>query len=122
MRILTIFVNSGGPCKTLDGRAILVLSGKELQVLVRLTRTAKVSAFESRERKRASGLMLGGGADTMGTAAWLRTIVSCEQVLPALCAACNKRHAWTRSLGFSGDVWLWNSKSRMGQKMRQKRE
>jgi len=89
MRILTIFVNAGCPGKTLDGRAILVLCGKELQVLVRLTRTAKVSeisAFESRERKRPSGLMLGGGADTMGKAAWLRTIVAYEQMLS--CVTC----------------------------------
>jgi hypothetical protein len=59
MTILTIFVNAGGRGKTLDGRAVLVLGGKELQVLVRLTRTAKVAAFQRRERKeKASGLML----------------------------------------------------------------
>ena len=83
----SVFVNSGGPVKTLDGRAIIVLRGKVLQVLVRLTRTAKVAAFQKKKRgtirHRASGSMLGlkGGADTMGTAAWLHTIVECEQVL-----------------------------------------
>jgi len=54
----TIFVNAGGLGKTFDGRAILVLRGKELQVLVRLTRIAKVAAFQRRERReKASGLM-----------------------------------------------------------------
>jgi len=77
----TIFVNAGGPDKTLDRRAILVLRGKELRVLVRLTRTAKVAAFQRRERKRESGLVFGGSTDTMGTAAWLRTIVECEPML-----------------------------------------
>ena len=84
MRIPTVFVNSGGPGKTLDGRAIPGLRGKELQVLVRLTRTTKVATFQKRGkiRHRASGSMLGlKGADAMGTAAWLRTIVECEQVL-----------------------------------------
>ena len=51
----------------------------------------------------------------MGTGAQLRTIVECEQMLSCIvrCAR-NKRDAWTRSLGFNGDVWLLNSKSRMG--------
>ena len=49
MTIPTIFVDAGGPGKTLDGRAILVWGGKELQVLVRLTRTAKVAAFQTKE-------------------------------------------------------------------------
>ena len=56
MRIPTVFVNSGGPGKTLDGRAIIVLRGKELQVLVRLTRTAKVATFR---KYKASGSMRG---------------------------------------------------------------
>jgi hypothetical protein len=51
MRTPTIFANAGGPGKTLEGRAILVLRGKELQVLVRLTRTAKVAAFQKREER-----------------------------------------------------------------------
>jgi len=60
MRIPTIFVNACGPGKTLDGRAIFVLCGKELQVLVRLTRTAKSAAFQRRERKeKGPGLMFG---------------------------------------------------------------
>jgi len=60
MRVPTIFANAGGPGETLDGRAILVLRRKELQVLVRLTRTAKVTAFRSRSRKeKESGLVLG---------------------------------------------------------------
>ena len=83
MRIPTVFVNSGGPGKTLDGRAILVLRGKELQVLVRLTRTAKVATFT---KDKASGLRFDawtrrGAADTLGTAAWLRTIIKREQML-----------------------------------------
>ena len=50
-------VNAGGPGKTLDGRAILVLGGKELQVL---TRTAKVATSQRRESKeKTSGLMFG---------------------------------------------------------------
>jgi hypothetical protein len=73
MRIPTVFVNSGGPGKTLDGRAILVLRGKELQVLVRLTRTAKVATFRKDNASDASDSMLGleggRGGDTMGTAA-----------------------------------------------------
>jgi len=60
MRVPTSFVNVGGPGKTLDGRAILVLRGKELQMLLWLTRTAKVAAFQRRERKeKASGLTFG---------------------------------------------------------------
>ena len=59
MRIPTVFVNSGRLGKTFDGRAILVLRGKELQVLVRLTRTAKVAAFQKERRDKASGSMLG---------------------------------------------------------------
>ena len=60
MRVPTIFANAGGPGETLDGRAILVLRRKELQVLVRLTRTAKIAAFRSRLRKeKESGLVLG---------------------------------------------------------------
>jgi len=60
MRVPTIFANAGGPGETLDGRAILVLRRKELQVLVRLTRTAKVAAFQSRVKKeKESGLVLG---------------------------------------------------------------
>jgi hypothetical protein len=51
MRIPTVFVNSGSLGKTLDGRAIPVLRRKELQVLVRLTRTAKVAAFQKREER-----------------------------------------------------------------------
>jgi len=46
MRIPIVFVNAGGPGKTLDRWAIIVLRAKELQVLVRLTRTAKVAAFQ----------------------------------------------------------------------------
>jgi len=68
-----------------DGRAILVLGGKELQVLVRLTRTAKVAFFQRREcKERESGLMFGreGRGRHHSTAAWLRTIVEYEQVLP----------------------------------------
>jgi len=60
MRIPTICVNAGGAGKTLDRRAILVLRRKELQVLVRLARTAKVTAFQRRERKeKESGLTIG---------------------------------------------------------------
>jgi len=73
MRIPTIFVNAGGPGKTLNRQAILVLCRKELQVLVWLTHTAEVVAFQSRVRKeKESGLMFGleggAGADIMGTA------------------------------------------------------
>jgi len=60
MRIPTIFVNAGGPGKTLDGWAILVLRGKELQVLARLTRTAKVAAFQSRVRKEKESVLMFG--------------------------------------------------------------
>ena len=94
MRIPTVFVNSGGPGKTLDGRAIPSLRGKELQVLVRLTRTAKVATFQKRGkiRHRASGSMLGlKGADTMGTAAWLRTIIKREQMLSCV-ARCTQQN------------------------------
>jgi hypothetical protein len=83
MRIPTVFVNSGGLGKTLDWRAILGLHGKELQVLVRLTRTAKVAAFQKREERK--GIRLDAwtrrGAGAMGTAAWLRTIIEREQML-----------------------------------------
>jgi hypothetical protein len=57
MRIPTIIVNAGGLGKRFDGRAIQVLRGKELQVLVWLTRITKVAAFQRRERKKASGLV-----------------------------------------------------------------
>ena len=49
MTVPTIFVNAGGPGKTLDWRAIFVLGGKDLHVLVRLTRTAKVAAFQTKK-------------------------------------------------------------------------
>jgi len=80
MRVPTIFVNVawGSPGKTLDGRAraILVLRRNKLQVLGRLTRTAKlkVAAFQRERKEKASGLMFGlEGRGTVGTAAWLRT-------------------------------------------------
>jgi len=57
--------------------------------------------------------MFGGGADTMGTAASLRTIVECEQMLSCVARCMQQKIRLTRSLGFNGDVWLWNSKSRM---------
>jgi len=41
MRILTIFVNASCPGETLNGRAIVLLRGKELQVLVRQIRTVR---------------------------------------------------------------------------------
>lgn len=55
-RIPTVFVYAGGPSETLDGRALLVSRGEELQVLVWLTRAATVATF----RRRALGLMIGG--------------------------------------------------------------
>jgi len=66
MRILIIFVNASGPGETLNGRAIVLLRGKELEVVVRLTRTARVAAFQ-REGRKTSCLMFGGGPDTMST-------------------------------------------------------
>jgi len=74
MGILTIFVNAGSPGKLLNRQAILILHSKELQVLVWLTHTTEVAAFQSRVRKeKESGLMFGleggAGADIMGIAA-----------------------------------------------------
>ena len=61
MTIPTIFVDAGGPGKALDGQTILVLGGKELQVLVRLTRTATVATFGRKEGVRLDVRVGNGG-------------------------------------------------------------
>ena len=45
----TVFVYACGPSKPLDGRTILGLCGEELQMLVRLTRSATVATFQEKE-------------------------------------------------------------------------
>ena len=32
-----------------------------------------------------------------------------DRCFPASRVASNRRYVWTRSLGFNGDVWIWNS-------------
>ena len=132
MRMPTVFVNSGGPEKTLDGRAILVLCGKGLQVLVWPTCTAKVARrpFKEERKVKASGVRLDAltRKAVLGRTPWVRLhgytqLKNANRCFPASRAARNKRYAQTRSFGFNGEVRLWNSKSRMGgqKKKHQKR-
>ena len=72
MTIPTIFVDAGGPGKALDGRTILVLGGKELQVLVRLTRTAKIAAFQTKKREWGKRVRFGVWNGREERTPWLR--------------------------------------------------
>ena len=60
--LLTFFVYACGLGKPLDGRAILILCGQELQMLVRLARAATVAAF--RREKHYIGYSLSQASRT----------------------------------------------------------
>ncbi len=83
MRGPTVFVYACGPSKPLDGQANLIFCGEELYMLVRLTRSAAIAAFQERlsglDIRRTAGR---GGTPISMAEDRLRTIVERKDMLP----------------------------------------